>query len=192
MPDQQSPTTGEGETNNEQAVNHCQTRAVPQTAATRTAAASHTRVPGPTRSPGGRRWRLPGVALRAARPTQRRAATANRRTSSKTLARTNPRWASDTTYQVLHWARVHPADLSAEELTWHGITSDIDPTTGTVAYSRGGRPMSPETTVGHRPAPDRNSSTTRNAPRSPSRAPARRTRLASDGNRPCNIARATN
>ena len=55
---------------------------------------------------------------------------------------------ADTTYQVLHWVRVHPADLSAEELTWHGIASDIDPTTGTVAYSRGGRPMSPETTVG--------------------------------------------
>ena len=72
----------------------------------------------------------------------------------KDVARTNPRWASDTTYQVLHWVRVHPADLSAEELTWHGISSDIDPTTGTVAYSRGGRPMSPETTVGHRPGLD--------------------------------------
>jgi len=72
----------------------------------------------------------------------------------KDVARTNPQWASDTTYQVLHWVRVHPADLSAEELTWHGISSDIDSTTGTVAYSRGGRPMSPETTVGHRPAPD--------------------------------------
>jgi hypothetical protein len=70
------------------------------------------------------------------------------------VARTNPRWASDTTYQVLHWVRVHPADLSAEELTWHGITTDIDPTTGTVTYSRGGRPLSPETTVGHRPGLD--------------------------------------
>ncbi len=70
------------------------------------------------------------------------------------VARTNPRWASDSAYQVLHWVRVHSADLSAEELTWHGITTDIDPVTGTVAYSRGGRPMSPETTVGHRPAPD--------------------------------------
>src|ERR1700712_510110 len=48
------------------------------------------------------------------------------------VARTNPLWASDTAYQVLHWVRVHPADLSAEELTWHGITGDIDPTTGTV------------------------------------------------------------
>ena len=72
----------------------------------------------------------------------------------KEVARSNPQWASDTTYQVLHWVRVHPADLSAEELTWHGITSDIDPTTGTVAYSRGGRPMSPEATVGHRPGLD--------------------------------------
>jgi len=70
------------------------------------------------------------------------------------VARTNPQWASNTTYQVLHWVRVHPADLSAEELTWHGITSDIDPATGTVAYNRGGRPLSPETIVGHRPAPD--------------------------------------
>jgi hypothetical protein len=72
----------------------------------------------------------------------------------KDLARTNPQWASETTYQVLHWVRVHPADLNAEELTWHGISSDIDPTTGTVAYSRGGRPMSPKTTVGHRPGLD--------------------------------------
>jgi len=70
------------------------------------------------------------------------------------IARTNPQWASDTTYQVLHWLRVHPADLSAEELTWHGITSDIDPTTGTVAYNRGGRQLSPETTLGHRPGLD--------------------------------------
>ena len=72
----------------------------------------------------------------------------------KELARTNPLWASNTTYQVLHWVNVHPADLSTEELTWHDITSDIDPTTGTVAYSRGGKPLPPETTVGHRPAPD--------------------------------------
>src|SRR5664279_2844720 len=38
----------------------------------------------------------------------------------------------------------------------------------------------------------RNSSTTRNAPRSPARASPRGIRLASDGNRHCNIARATN
>jgi hypothetical protein len=56
----------------------------------------------------------------------------------KEVARTNPQWASDTTYQVLPWARVHPADLSAEELTWHGIGSDIDPTTGTVATAAAG------------------------------------------------------
>jgi hypothetical protein len=70
------------------------------------------------------------------------------------VARINPQWVSNTTYQVLHWARVHPADLSTEELTWHGITSDIDPSTGTVAYNRGGKPLSPGTIVGHRPAPD--------------------------------------
>jgi hypothetical protein len=73
---------------------------------------------------------------------------------AKYVARTNPQWALDTTYQVLPWVRVRPADLSAEELTWHGISSDIDPTTGTVAYSRGGRPISPETTLGHRPGLD--------------------------------------
>jgi hypothetical protein len=72
----------------------------------------------------------------------------------KDIARTNPRWALDTTYQVLHWVRVHPADLSAEELTWHGISNDIDPITGTVAYSRGGRSMSPEAAVGYRPGLD--------------------------------------
>jgi len=70
------------------------------------------------------------------------------------VARTNPRWASNTAYQVLHWARVHPADLSTEELTWHGITTDVDPETGTIAYNRGGKPLPPEMTVGHRPAPD--------------------------------------
>jgi hypothetical protein len=70
------------------------------------------------------------------------------------VARTNPQWASNTTYQILHWARVHPADLSTEELTWHGITSDIDPATGTVAYTRGGKPLAPETTVGNRPGLD--------------------------------------
>ena len=70
------------------------------------------------------------------------------------IARTNPLWALNTAYQVLHWAKVHPADLSTEELTWHGITTDIDPATGTVTYSRGGKPLPPETTVGHRPAPD--------------------------------------
>lgn len=70
------------------------------------------------------------------------------------VARTNPQWASNTTYQVLPWVRVHLADLSAEELAWHGISSDIDPTTGSVAYSRGGRAMSLGTTVGHRPGLD--------------------------------------
>ena len=70
------------------------------------------------------------------------------------IARTNPLWALNTAYQVLHWAKVHPADLSTEELTWHGITTDIDPATGTVTYSRGGKPLPPEATVGHRPAPD--------------------------------------
>jgi hypothetical protein len=76
------------------------------------------------------------------------------------VARSNPRWASDTTYQVLHWVKVHPGDLSAEELTWHGITSDIDPTIGTVAYNRAGKPLSTKTIVGHRPAPDATSAPT--------------------------------
>ena len=70
------------------------------------------------------------------------------------LAGTNPRWAATTTYQVLPWTRIRPGDLSDEELIWHGITSDIDPSTGAVAYSRGGGPLHPDTIIGHRPAPD--------------------------------------
>jgi len=70
------------------------------------------------------------------------------------LATSDPRWAATTTYQVLPWARVHPGDLNDEELTWHGITSDIHPSTGAVTYSRGGKPLHPDTIVGHRPAPD--------------------------------------
>ena len=46
------------------------------------------------------------------------------------LATTDPRWAATTAYQVLPWARIHPGDLSDEELIWHGITSDIDLSTG--------------------------------------------------------------
>ena len=71
-----------------------------------------------------------------------------------TLAAIDPRWAATTTYQVLPWTRIRPGDLSDEELTWHGITSDIDPSTGALAYSRGGKPLHPDTIVGHRPAPD--------------------------------------
>jgi hypothetical protein len=70
------------------------------------------------------------------------------------LAAIDPRWAATTTYQVLPWTRIRPGDLSDEELTWHGITSDIDPSTGAVAYSRGGAPVNPDTIIGHRPAPD--------------------------------------
>jgi hypothetical protein len=70
------------------------------------------------------------------------------------LATTDPRWASTTTYPVLPWARVRPRELSDEELTWHGITSDIDPASGAVAYSRGAAALHPDTIVGHRPAPD--------------------------------------
>ena len=70
------------------------------------------------------------------------------------LAITDPRCAATTTYQVLPWARIRSGDLSDEELTWHGITSDIDPSTGAVAYCRGGKPLHPDTIVGHRPAPD--------------------------------------
>jgi hypothetical protein len=70
------------------------------------------------------------------------------------LATTNSRWASTTTYQVLPWARIRPADLTDEELTWHGITSDVDPTSGKVAYRRAAAPLHPDTVVGHRPAAD--------------------------------------
>ena len=149
------PTTEEGETNNnEQAVNDCQTRAVPQTAATRTATTGDTSPTGTEldhlADAGGAYLVLPYGLLDQLSAEQQQQIVH----IVEDVARTNPRWASDTTYQVLHWVRVHPADLSTEELTWHGISSDIDPATGTVAYSRGGKPMSPETTVGHRPAPD--------------------------------------
>src|SRR5664279_4702375 len=71
------------------------------------------------------------------------------------LAAIDPRWAATTTYQVLPWTRIRPGDLSDEELTWHGITSDIDPSTGAVAYSRGGAadvfgPGPPTTSTGLR------------------------------------------
>jgi hypothetical protein len=46
------------------------------------------------------------------------------------LATTDPRRAATTTDQVLPWARIHPGDLSDEELIWRGITSDIDLATG--------------------------------------------------------------
>jgi hypothetical protein len=48
------------------------------------------------------------------------------------LAITDPRWAATNTYRVLPWARIHPGDLSDEELTWHDITSDIDLSTSAV------------------------------------------------------------
>lgn len=50
--------------------------------------------------------------------------------------------------------RSEGAYLVAEELAWHGITSDVDPGTGVVVYSRGGATLSPGTIVGHLPAPD--------------------------------------
>ena len=70
------------------------------------------------------------------------------------LTATAPRWAATTTYQVLPWTRVRPGDLTDEELTWHGITSDVDPSTGAVAYSRGGASLHLDTVIGHRPSPD--------------------------------------
>jgi len=70
------------------------------------------------------------------------------------LAAIDRRWVATTTYQVLPWARIRPGDLTDEELAWHGITSDIDPASGAVAYSRGGKPLHLDTIVGHRPAQD--------------------------------------
>jgi len=70
------------------------------------------------------------------------------------LAATDPQWAATTTYRVLPWTRISPGDLSDEKLTWQGITSDINPSTGAVAYSRGGTPVNPDTILGHRPTPD--------------------------------------
>ena len=69
------------------------------------------------------------------------------------LAATDPRWAATTTYQVLPWTRIRPGDLSDEELTWHGITSDIDPSTGAVAYSRGVNPCARTPSSGTAPHP---------------------------------------
>jgi hypothetical protein len=70
------------------------------------------------------------------------------------LAAINPTWVSATTYQVLPWARVRAGDLGQDELSWHGITTDVDPGTGTATYSRGGSPLSADTVLGHRPALD--------------------------------------
>jgi hypothetical protein len=70
------------------------------------------------------------------------------------LTATNPAWATTTTYQVLPWARVRPGDLEQEELAWHGITSDIEPISGTISYIRGGNTLPAETVIGHRPALD--------------------------------------
>ncbi len=70
------------------------------------------------------------------------------------LTAANPAWATTTTYQVLPWARVRPGDLEQEELAWHGITSDIEPISGTISYIRGGNDLPAETVIGHRPALD--------------------------------------
>ena len=56
------------------------------------------------------------------------------------LAAIDRRWVATTTYQVLPWTRIRPGDLSDEELTWHGITSDIDPSTDPIPAPAGTYP----------------------------------------------------
>lgn len=71
-----------------------------------------------------------------------------------TIQRQHPGWAASTVYQVLPWTRIRVEDLDEKELAWHGITCDVDPSTATMTYSRGGSPVPAGTVLGHRPAVD--------------------------------------
>ena len=71
-----------------------------------------------------------------------------------TLATAHPTWSNAMTYQVLPWARCRPADLSEDDLAWHGITHDVNPLTGTMGYLRGGEVIADDKVIGHRPTPD--------------------------------------
>lgn len=66
------------------------------------------------------------------------------------IGQLHPDWAQNITYQVLPWARRRPADLTPEELTWFGITQDMDPAGGDIAYWRSGEQLPPDHVVGHR------------------------------------------
>ncbi len=70
------------------------------------------------------------------------------------LTTAHPNWANAMTYQVLPWARCRPADLSEDDLAWHGITHDVNPLTGTMGYLRGGEVIADDKVIGHRPTPD--------------------------------------
>lgn len=71
----------------------------------------------------------------------------------KKLARENSAWTHDITYEVRAWRRVRVSDLSDEDLTWHGITTDVGDT-GDLTYTRGGRELAEDVVVGHRPVID--------------------------------------
>lgn len=70
------------------------------------------------------------------------------------LATAHPTWANAMTYQVLPWARCRPAELSQDDLAWHGITHDVNPLTGTMGYLRGGEVIADDKVIGHRPTQD--------------------------------------
>ena len=70
------------------------------------------------------------------------------------LATAHPTWANAMTYQVLPWARCRPADLTEDDMVWHGITHDVNPLTGTMGYLRGGEVIPDDKVIGHRPTPD--------------------------------------
>lgn len=70
------------------------------------------------------------------------------------LRAAQPQWAARTTYQVLPWRRVRTSDLDDRELSWHGITSDVDPDTNTVTYARDGALLAAVAVIGHRPGID--------------------------------------
>jgi len=71
-----------------------------------------------------------------------------------TIQRQHPGWTASMVYQVLPWTRIRVEDLDETELAWHGITCDVDPTTATMTYTRGGSPVPAGTVLGHRPAID--------------------------------------
>lgn len=72
-----------------------------------------------------------------------------------TIHANHPAWAERTTYQVLPWRRIRVGELDDRELSWHGITSDVDPATSTLTFLLpDGQQVQADTVLGHRPAAD--------------------------------------
>ena len=90
-----------------------------------------------------------GSALPRPHPSHREEQSGGRRPGPAWVASMRPhrRWTSSTR------SSANPRN-PPERRRRGGITCDTDPVTGTVAYNRGGEPLSAETTVGHRPSPD--------------------------------------